>query len=104
VSEQAPSRRECAPEDLASHYEALRRQVLGCADPAGRVLGWALLARQGMVAWIRACAEIPAPAETPMRSGLDVPADLQNEIVRLLAGMALGRLKSPAQLSVERSR
>lgn len=63
----APKAAEPAPgpdrDRLAADYERLRSQVLA-AQPDGWRRGWAVLARQGMAAWIttRAAAGDPAGA------------------------------------------
>jgi hypothetical protein len=83
------------PEALVAQYEALRR---GIVDGMGRHsgLGWAVLRREGLAAWLTAWATVPAlpPAgATPAPPAtLCVAADRQAEVVRLLAGMALPRL------------
>ena len=70
---------------MAERYEELRRRALhGEAD--GFALGLAVLEHQGVVAWIRASADI---AVAPARSTALVPVAGCGELVAVLAGMAL---------------
>lgn len=73
-------------------YEELRAGVLdGSSGPA---LGLAILLRRGMVAWLQAlesCVngapeKFPAATQSPVM----LPANTRGEIVRILAGIALG--------------
>lgn len=73
-------------------YEALRRLALGqCAADDGPSLGLAILRRQGMVAWLRAWAICPRPADPVARtaSSLEIPPLIHTELVQLWAHMAL---------------
>ena len=49
-----------AGENWAARYEQLREDVLSQATGGG--IGLIILLRQGMIAWMRACADIPVPA------------------------------------------
>jgi len=51
----------------------------------------ALLQRRGMAAWARAWPSQPAPARPP-RPAAAVPADADEEIVGVLATMALAQI------------
>jgi hypothetical protein len=76
--------------DLTAHYEELRAQALA---GSGRGLGLTLFLREGMCAWIHACAESILVARKTVvertflarRSGLSAPP----EFAMLLAGLAL---------------
>jgi len=77
-------------EELATCYEELRAQALAAT---GRGLGLTLFLREGMSAWMRACAENIRQAQrnvvnrvvTVNREEVTVPA----EFTMLLAGLAL---------------
>lgn len=73
-------------------YEALRRYALEGRGP--RDLGFALLVRQGMAAWIRAwsaCAGPQHPARDRVSAGGSaLPEGVRGEVTRLLVTMALG--------------
>jgi hypothetical protein len=75
--------------ELAAHYEELRAQSLAAS---GRGLGLTLFLREGMCAWVHACASIlharQKRAEQPVRvsrSDLSIPP----EFPMLLASLAL---------------
>jgi hypothetical protein len=73
-------------------YEALRRLALGQGAAAdGPSLGLAILRRHGMVAWLRAWAICPRPADPVARtaSSRDLPPLIHTELVQLWAHMAL---------------
>ena len=96
---------------MTMQYEALRRQIMDAAAPANVAQGWALVARRGLAAWMRAWAPTQgaesAAAPTDVSAGAPVwPAPLQSEIVRLLTDMTLGHLSlqiSPQYFSHRRS-
>ena len=79
-----------AGRELTAHYEELRAQSLAAS---GRGLGLTLFLREGMCAWMHACAQSILDArqkrmEQPVRasrSGLSIP----REFPMLLAGLAL---------------
>jgi hypothetical protein len=74
---------------VRSAYEALREQAL--EGSAGRhELGFTLLVRRGVAAWMQACASRP-PASPLALSAVHslVPPGLQSELTQLLAAMAL---------------
>lgn len=79
-----------AGRELTAHYEELRTQSLAAA---GRGLGLTLFLREGMCAWVHACAQNILHArqkrmEQPVRlsrSDLSIPP----EFPMLLAGLAL---------------
>jgi hypothetical protein len=80
------------PEGASADYEALRRHVLdgGAGD---RELGFALLMRRGMAAWIRAwsaCAVPARAAEGPRHGTAILLPGVRGEVTRLLVTMALG--------------
>jgi hypothetical protein len=80
-----------AHQDLAAHYEQLRRDALGRASPGS--VGLTLLLRQGLAAWIRACAcgaSLPARALVPQANVIHpLPADVRSQAAIILAGIIL---------------
>jgi hypothetical protein len=72
------------PRDV-ERYEQLRAQALE-GDPSGLRLGLALLERRGVVAWTRAWQ---ATTPTPTRRAIPAPAADSDQLVGLLASMAL---------------
>jgi hypothetical protein len=72
-------------------YEQLRRRALA-GDPSGWRLGLALLERRGVAAWARTCqTALPAPPARPSRPAVEASRGGQ-EIVGVLATMALACL------------
>ena len=86
----------CGADELRDRYEELRRQVLG-ARSGEPTVGLGVLVRQGMAAWMTVVSGIAdqpvtAPlAQQPPRS--DMPRAVKDEVVVLLAGMALGSMQ-----------
>ena len=83
-----------------SCYEQLRAEALSGRGRVGR--GWALLVGQGMAAWARAWQQAAAPPPGPAGppAGPPVPGALPkgaDELVQLLAGMAMQRLCQPEE-------
>lgn len=81
---------------LTDGYERLRAVVLGGAPDAHR-LGLAVLARQGLAAWMTLWSQTPTPAtvSATRRSPTaepDDPGSADSEIVRVLAAMALAHI------------
>lgn len=82
-----------------TRYEDLRRHVTG--HEGGHRLGLALFQREGMKAWLDAWSTCATPAARPhwdTGDAADHSRDLHlngdvGEIVRLLAGMAMGTLE-----------
>jgi hypothetical protein len=74
-------------------YEQLRDRALR-GDTGGWRLGLAVVERRGVAAWlrVRAAATVAAPVPAPARAGRPVLADAADEIVCVLAAMALGAL------------
>ncbi|MER5183266.1 hypothetical protein ABT009_33790 [Streptomyces sp. NPDC002896] len=70
---------------MARRYEDLRAAVLGGPDHGSRH-GWAVLARSGMAAWIRAVVRIPVPAKAVHHRTPEPVA--AGELVEVLARMA----------------
>jgi len=84
-----------------TRYEDLRRQVVG--DGGGHRLGRALFRREGMKAWLDAWSDCAMREARPQHDRCDA-SDLANplngdfgELVRLLAGMAMGTLQPEVQ-------
>jgi hypothetical protein len=77
---------------LVTSYETLRRVALGTSAPTdGPSLGFTLLLRQGMTAWLQAWARCPRPA-APAASSVPVspiPSVVQRELVQVWAQIAL---------------
>ena len=74
-------------EAIACQYEQLRDHALAGAPGPRR--GLVLLVREGVVAWMRAWAQVALPPPAPA-GGL--PAAEQSELVRLLADAALSQI------------
>lgn len=82
---------------FTAHYEAVRAQALGEPATAAVPLGFAVLLRRGLVAWLATCAEVLArqavPAPRRRSEGTAAPSvalgGLRGEAVRVLASMAL---------------
>jgi hypothetical protein len=81
-----------SPATLVASYDLLRRVALGRRGPDdGPSLGFTVLLRQGMAAWLRAWAQCPSPpALTPHVSPLiAIPSILHTELAHVWAHMAL---------------
>jgi hypothetical protein len=77
---------------LVASYEALRRVALGrCGPDEGPSLGFAILLRHGMSAWLHAWAMCPRPAAPAPRTGQppDIPPIVHLELAQVWAHMAL---------------
>ena len=81
-----------AGEDWVARYEHLRRDVLSQATGGG--FGLIILLRQGMIAWMQACADIPVPA--PARESVQhgdaisrLPGDVRSQAAAILAEILL---------------
>ena len=79
---------------LVSSYETLRRVALGHSGPNdGPRLGFTLLLRQGMTAWLQAwarcpCPVVPAPAAVSVSA---IPPLVHHELAQVWAHMVLLR-------------
>lgn len=76
---------------LLSGYEDLRSEALRPTAGSRRGIGFVLLVRRGMGAWISACIPLARPAEPAPRkpaAELRVPPDLRAEVATILAEMA----------------
>lgn len=80
---------------VVTSYETLRRVALGTHAPQdGPSLGFTLLLRQGMAAWLHAWAfcpgptgvTVPAPAAVPLTA---VPSLVQHELAQVWAQIVL---------------
>jgi len=78
--------------DWAARYEQLRKDALSQANGGG--FGLIILLRQGITAWMRACADLPAPA--PARESVRhgdasslLPGDVRSQAAVILAGILL---------------
>lgn len=78
---------------LADAYEQLRHDATGASGRGGGLRGLAILLRQGMVAWMHACATAAptTPVLLPPRPGTAVAVcpNAQREVIDVLATMAL---------------
>jgi hypothetical protein len=76
---------------VVSSYEILRRVALGHSGPHdGPSLGFTLLLRQGMTAWLSAWATCPrpaAPASTATVSSVAIPSVVHREMAQVWAQM-----------------
>lgn len=81
---------------MSVRYEELRAAVAGDTG-AGWQLGWGVLAAKGMAAWAAAWRALPEPKVPPVierpSAGL---SDGSDELVRVLAAMALAHLRPAA--------
>lgn len=77
---------------VVTSYETLRRVALGHSGPDdGPRLGFTLLLRQGMTAWLHAWARCPRPA-VPQPAAVSVsaiPPLVHHELVQVWAHMVL---------------
>jgi hypothetical protein len=82
----------CAWLMLADAYEQLRHDATIASVCVGGLHGLAILVRKGMAAWMHACvaatSSMPAPSIASV-DGVCVPAEVQREVVDVLATMAL---------------
>ena len=81
-----------SPATLVASYDLLRRVALGCSGPDdGPRLGFTVLLRQGMAAWLRAWAQCPPPStRTPPGSlVITIPSLVHTELAHVWAHMAL---------------
>ena len=81
-----------AGEDWGARYEQLRKDVLSQATGGG--FGLIILLRQGMIAWMRACAEAPVPATAresvrQLNTISGLPSDVRSQAAVILAGILL---------------
>ena len=88
VSNTPPTR-----QDLATHYEQLRRDAMGRSAHHSEGLGLALFLRRGMTAWMQAWSECTGAVEpiTRAQAGATeaIPVDMRSQITTLLASMIL---------------
>jgi hypothetical protein len=85
-------------EALITQYEQLRRDALSQQSECVAGLGLALFLRQGMVAWMRGCADYvyrleaqPPPSFTP---SAPLPLEVRAQLAVILAGMIAEPLRS----------
>jgi len=80
-------------QDLAAHYEQLRRDAIGRPTGSGEGLGLALFLQRGMTAWMQAWSECAGHGEPATRSQSGaketIPVDMRSQITTLLASMIL---------------
>jgi hypothetical protein len=76
---------------IVTSYEILRRVALGHSGPHdGPSLGFTLLRRHGMTAWLHAWATCPrpaTPAAAPTVSSVAVPSVIHREMAQVWAQM-----------------
>jgi len=90
-------------EDWVTHYEQLRKDVL--SQTAGGGFGLIVFLRQGMIAWMRACACAVAPAPAPKSAPLfnpenSLPGDVRSQAAVILAGILLHHPTEPTLCKV----
>lgn len=81
-----------SPATLVASYDALRRVALGRSGPDdGPSLGFTVLLRHGMAAWLRAWAACPPPSTlTPHAAPpIAIPSIVHTELAHVWAHMAL---------------
>jgi hypothetical protein len=81
-----------AGEDWVARYEQLRKDVLSQATGGG--FGLIILLRQGTIAWMRSCADIPVPASARESAQhwdaiSRLPDDVRSQAAVILAGILL---------------
>jgi len=81
-----------AGENWAARYEQLRKDVLSQATGGG--FGLIVFLRQGMIAWMRACAcavaPVPASKSAPLLNPVNsLPGDVRSQAAVILAGILL---------------
>ena len=80
-----------AGEDWAVRYEQLRTDVLSQA--AGSGFGLIVFLRQGMTAWMRACAcavaPVPASKSAQLNPVYSLPGDVRSQAAVIVAGILL---------------
>jgi hypothetical protein len=76
---------------VATSYEILRRVALGCSGPTdGPSLGFTLLLRQGMTAWLSAwttCSGPVVPASSTAVSCAAIPSIVHRELAQVWVQM-----------------
>ena len=81
-----------SPATLVASYDLLRRVALGRRGPDdGPSLGFTVLLRQGMAAWLRAWAQCPPPPTLTLHVSplIAIPSIVHTELAHLWAHMAL---------------
>ena len=82
-----------AGEDWVTRYERLRKDMLG--QTTGASFGLVIFLRQGMTAWMRACADItfvPTSAREsiqPLHATTCLPGGVRSQAAVILAGILL---------------
>jgi hypothetical protein len=79
-----------AGQDWVARYEQLRKDVL--AQGTGGNLGLIVFLRQGMAAWMQACAVTPVPPSKsiqPLNPVNPLPGDVRLQVAVVLAGILL---------------
>jgi hypothetical protein len=82
-----------AQQDWVPRYEQLRRDALSRCHGMSSGFGLAVLLREGITAWMRACSRAvtpPAPVLAPPNPTDSLPWNMRTEAVLILAGMLLG--------------
>lgn len=76
---------------LVASYDLLRRVALGCLGPdEGPPLGFTVVLRHGMAAWLRAWAAAPVPPHPPAAAPpIALPTLVHTELAQVWAHMAL---------------
>ena len=83
---------ETSPATLMASYDLLRQVALGRSGPDdGPRLGFTVLLRHGMAAWLRAWAACPSPQPLtpPAALPIGIPSLVHTELAHVWAHMAL---------------
>ena len=81
-----------SPATLVASYDLLRRVALGCSGPDdGPRLGFTVLLRHGMTAWLRAWVACPGPPPRAPSAAppIAIPTLVHMELAQVWAHMAL---------------
>jgi hypothetical protein len=93
---------------LRAGYEQLRSDALGAGGGLYRGFGFALLVREGLAAWARACRESITASQRPAQSSVLLqappPGDLRAELTMILTAMALGEGRITTWVSSQRKK
>lgn len=80
-------------QEWAARYEQLRGDALNRGSDVSSGIGLAVLLRQGLTGWMRACGSVLTPSVNQLAQPAPVsslPFDVRTQTVLILAGMLLG--------------
>lgn len=82
---------------LAEGYESLRQETAEWPGGCHRSPGRALFLFKGMAAWMRCVGETaPSPAAAALRNESRLPAGIEQNLINLVASMALATARESA--------